>query len=275
VDSSDSEIYARLNRAKRVWAIAPVNGEASRLRALHAQLARRLEPGDRIVYLGNYLGSGADSASVVDALLHFRGVALARPRAYACDLAYLRGSAEAMWQKLQELQFAPNPREVLPWMLGRGMAAALASYGIDVRQGEAACREGTIAITHWTAGLRGAIDARAGHRTLLSALKRAAFTDDGALLFAHAGIDPAKSLEMQRDAFWWGAPAADLLALERPYAGFKRVVHGHNIGGRDSGRRGVVAADHAILVDGGCGTGGDLVAACIGLDGRLLDQLAA
>jgi serine/threonine protein phosphatase 1 len=173
-----------------------------------------------------------------------------------------------MWQKLLELQFAPNPREVLPWMLDHGVGATLESYGVDPRQGLAACREGALGITRWTAALRAAIGARPGHRQLLSALRRAAFTEDGALLFVHAGIDPAKPLDFQGDVFWWGG--RNILDLAAPYAGFRRVVRGH-----DRHHAGIVEAPYAASVDGGCGFGGPLVAACFGPDGAVLDRLEA
>ena len=49
-------------------------------------------------------------------------------------------------------------------------------------------------------------------------------TGDGRLLFVHAGIDPARSLNEQGDAFWWGA--SDILELTAPFDGFRRVIRG-------------------------------------------------
>jgi len=60
-----------------------------------------------------------------------------------------------MWQKLLELQFAPNPREVLPWMLEHGVDKTLASYGVDPREGLAALPRGASWPSRaWTATLR-------------------------------------------------------------------------------------------------------------------------
>lgn len=171
-----------------------------------------------------------------------------------------------MWQKLLELQFAPNPREVLSWMLEHGLTQTLTSYGIEARDGLAACREGVLALTRWTATLRAAIDARAGHRPLLSALRRAAFTDDGTLLFVHAGIDPAKPLDLQGDTFWWSD--SDILGLAAPFAGYARVVRGI-----DSKHAGLVEAPYAASIDAGCGFGGPLLAVCFAPGGAVVDRI--
>lgn len=262
----DSEVYARLVRAGRVWAIASIHSEADRLAGLHAQLGVRLAAGDRIVYLGNYLGHGRRVVETLDALLAFRRAVLAQRNAFIGDIAFLRGSQEEMWQKLLQLQFAPNPREVLQWMLDHGVGATLRAYGIDPAQGQAACRDGAVSITRWTAALRSAIDARSGHRQLLTALRRAAFTDDGSLLFVHAGIDPGKPLDLQGDVFWWGG--ANILDLAAPYAGFRRVVRGY-----DRRHGGCVEGTYAASLDGGCGFGGPLLAACFTPDGSIVDHI--
>ena len=85
-------------RARRVWAVGAIHGEAHRLVSLHARLAPRLNAGDRLVYLGNYLGYGPAAAATLDALILFRRLFLARRNAFVGDIAFLRGSQEEMWQ---------------------------------------------------------------------------------------------------------------------------------------------------------------------------------
>jgi serine/threonine protein phosphatase 1 len=264
----DSEPFGRLVRPRRIWAVGAVRGEADRLAALHDQLSTRFLPGDRLVYLGDYLGYGLKAVEAVDGVLGFRRAVLAERGNFLGDIVLLRGSQEEMWQRLLELQFAPNPREVLAWMLDHGVAATLQSYGVDARPGVAACRDGVLAITRWTKTVRAAVDARPGHRQLLTALRRAAFTDDGAVLFVNSGVDPSKPLELQRDVFWWGG--ADLLELVAPFAGFRRVVCGAH-------RRhaGLVETPLAVALDAGGGLGGPLLAACFAPDGTLIERLEA
>ncbi len=266
--------FATLRRAARVWLVAAIHGDAARLMAVHDQLAERFQPGDRLVYAGNYLGHGAAIVATLDELVRFRLDIIARPLMFVTDVVYLRGSQEEMWEKLLQLQFAVNPREVFEWMLAQGVGATIAAYGGDVERGRAAMRDGALAIGRWTGALRQAMAECAGHRPLMTSIRRAAYTDDRRLLFVHAGLDPARSLKEQGDTLWWGHPA--WAQLDGPYEGFHKVVRGFD---RNAARTrapgGVESRAHSYTVDGGCGFGGPLVAACFSADGALVDRLEA
>ena len=264
---SETQKFAVLRRVGRVWAIGAIHGDRDRLVALHDALAERIEPpGDRLVYLGNYFGRGPDIGGAVAELLDFRCRVLALPGMFAADLVFLRGAQEEMWQKLLQLQFAVNPREVLDWMLAQGLGATLMAYGLDPAQGLAAARDGTLALSRWTARVRAAIAARPGHRDLLSALRRAAYDDASRLLFVSAGLDPTRPLSTQGDRFWWGAPGFG--AWPEPYGGFRRVIRGY-----DPAHGGIAELPHAVTVDAGCGCGGRLAALCFAGDGGILDRI--
>lgn len=260
--------FARLRDARRVWAISAVHGEAQRLIRLHDLISDRFQEGDRVVYLGNYLGHGEAVLATVDELLDFRRRVLGRQRGFACDVAFLRGAQEEMWQKLLQLQFAPNPGEVLKWMVQAGIEATVRAYGGDLRQGFAVARDGPRTITRWTGALRSAMNAAPGHTMLFSALRHAAFTEERGLLFVHASIDPSRPLAAQGDAFWWGRD--DVLELGAPFEGFRRVVRGV-----DRQQRGLVERVFAVSLDGGAGRGGRLIAGCFGASGEILDVVEA
>jgi len=258
--------FATLRCSRRVWAVASVHGDAARLRKLHAAVAQRLQPGDRLVYLGNIIGVGPDSGRAVDEVLRFRLAFLSRFGAFAPDVALLRGAQEEMWQRLMQLQFAVDPAQVLDWLIDRGAGAAIESYGGDIRAGRSAVRQGAAAITRWTGALRVAFQKRPGHQSWLSALRHAAYTDDGGLLFVHRGVATERPLDAQADVFWWGDRNFD--AIDAPYGGFRRVVRGF-----DPQHRGVVETPHTLSLDGGCGYGGTLIAGCIAADGALADAI--
>lgn len=262
----DSEKFALLRRCQRIWAIASVHGEAARLIALHDQLSTRIGAADRVVYLGNYMGIGRDVRATLDELIGFRRWLLARPRAFAADVVFLRGAQEEMWSKLLQLQFAPNPTEVIRWLLEHGTAATLQAYGGDPAYAAQVARAGPVAMTRWTSELRAALAAAPGHQPFLSGLRRAAFTDDQALLFVHAGIDVSRPLGAQSDSFWWAAGAFGRIA--EPYEGFKRVVRGF-----DAQHGGLVVTPFTTSLDGGCGFGGTLLAVCLDASGEVIDRL--
>jgi serine/threonine protein phosphatase 1 len=265
---NDRRKFAKLRAAQRVWAVASVHGEARRLERLHAALAPRLTAGDRIVYLGNMVGRGPAVAETLTALLQFRAAVLSGRRSFACDLVYLRGAQEEMWQKLLQIQFATDPAGALEWMIDQGVGATLEAYGSSVGDARRHVVGGTVGLTRWTRGLREAIQARPGHNALFAALRRAAFTEEGSLLFVNAGLDPSRPLEAQSDSFWWSSSAFARIA--EPYGSYRLVVRGF-----DPEHPGLRVSAHTATVDGGCGFGGPLLAACLTLSGEVVDRLEA
>ena len=265
--ASDSK-FAVLRSGGRTWAVAAIHGEAARLGALHGQLAERIRPRDNLVYLGNVFGRGEAVAETVEELLRFRRAFLARPAVFRDDIAYLRGSQEEMWDKLLQIQFAPNPGEVLAWMMGQGVGATVVAYGGNPKDGFDATKRGAVALTDWTGKLRQAMRARDGHNAFVSALRRAAYVADNSLLFVHAGIDVTRPLSQQTDSFWWGG--GDFDAINSPYGAFRRVVRGF-----DPRHRGLEVKDATTSIDGGCGFGGPLLAICFDAAGQPADTIEA
>jgi serine/threonine protein phosphatase 1 len=185
-------------------------GDDAALAVLACAVLSRWRPGDRLVVLGNMLGPNGDPARTLDGLLVLRRRVMAA--SLGCDILFLRGAQEEMWQKALSLQFAMTPLEVLDWMLGRGLASIIQAYGASVADGRIACRNGPSEIARWTRGLRRQQAVHAGHAELLNSLKRAALGADGALLLSAAGVDATRPLDEQGDAFWWSAQSDAALA---------------------------------------------------------------
>ncbi|MDF1749898.1 MAG: hypothetical protein P1V34_13585 [Alphaproteobacteria bacterium] len=260
---SQSDRFTMLRATDRVWAIGAIHGDSSKLMALHDIIAEDIRFGDRVVYLGNYWGYGKDGPGVLEELLRFRNWFLSYdPFRHVDDLVYLRGAHEEMWWKLMQLQFAPNPAEILLWMVERGMGSMMLARGFNPEDGAKQAKEGTLALTYWTNRLRMAARALPGHDALQNSLKRAAYTDDGALLFVHTGLDIDKPLARQADAFWWAAHS--FARINRPYREFRRIVRGYD---PDAG--GIIEGDYTISVDSGAGRGGRLAAICLGPAGEI------
>ncbi len=269
---SQEQRLAILRWPQRVWVIPSIHGEAVRLSKVHRAIAERFAPSDRVVYLGNVLGRSKDCCRALDNLLGFRRACIGSQGMFASDVALLRGMQEEMWQKLLQLHFAMDPAEVLEWMLDQGVAATLEAYGGDANEGFKAARAGATALARWTGNLREAMKSTPGHAAFLTALRRAAETqphnEEPRLLFVSAGLDVTRPLSAQNDSFWWGG--TDFNEIDRPYAGFTRVVRGF-----DQAYPGVDMRPHVVSIDAGCGFGGPLIAVCLSLDGEVLDLIEA
>ena len=268
IAAPEPPVLATLRGGGRIWAFGAIHGDVGGLRRLHQQIFPHLLPGDQIVYLGGYLGWGPSVTETVHELLLFRRAFIACPGVNVEDIVFLRGAQEEMWQKLLQLQFAAQPSDVLRWMLERGIGPTISAYGGSQSEGLTAADDGVLALTRWTGVLRQAMHAADGHTPLMSSLKHAAITDDNALLFVHAGINPTASLSAQRDHFWWGSPAFE--TMDTSYDNVQVIVRGHapRGGGTKIGRP-------ITTLDAGAGRGGPVVAACIGPDGEVLQIFEA
>ncbi|UCH75148.1 MAG: hypothetical protein JSU82_04690 [Rhodospirillales bacterium] len=264
----DLTSIAEIRGAPRIWAVGAVHGEASRLKTLHDRLEPRLGARDALVYLGNYLGHGPDVVGTVEELLAFRRRVLAHPPLrVAADVIYLRGSQEEMWQKLLQLQFASDPRAILAWVLSRGVEATLRAYGGDPDAGARAAAGGTILLNEWTRTLRDSVRRYPGHDAFFAGLKRAAVSNgEGRLLFVNCGIDTQRPLAAQSDAFWWAGRSFS--EITEPYEDYRRVVRGY-----DPDHNGFAETACTATVDGGCGFGGPLTAACFDPAGAVVDRI--
>lgn len=184
----------RLPSGLRVYAIGDVHGCAGKLASLHEAVARdwALSPAERcaIVYLGDYVDRGPDSAAVLEQLCGSLPVD-------GAERIALRGNHEAMM--LESMAAGPGTVAEDMW-LWNGGDATLSSYG---------ARQGALVLP-----LR--------HHALLAAMPLS--WEAGDYLFVHAGIDPRRPLEAQRNQ--------DLLWIREPFLSWPRalpriVVHGH------------------------------------------------
>ena len=263
--------FANLGHPNHIWMISSIHGDINRLTHIHDQLFPHIKPGDRIVYSGNYTGYNKDAATCIDEILTFRRLVLSRPAMMAKDFIYLRGGQEEMWQKLLQLQFAPNPTDVLLWMLGNGLSDSLYAYGLSPHDGIEACRAGVMALTKWTQALREAVRKHAGHDAFGMQLLRAAYTDQKSpysMLFVNAGIDTRKPLSDQNDSFWWAGDSFG--TIETAYTPFQKVVRGF-----DPAHEGVKMNCITASSDGGCGFGGELICAGFDAQGNNIEMMRA
>lgn len=269
--------YANLGHPNRIWAIPAINGQVAPLRHLHSLLIERFSPGDRLIYMGNYMGGeNAQALATLNELLTFRRHLLAQPGVIPDDFIYLRGSQEDVWSKLLQLQFAPNPKEVIDWLVKHyhtEFDSLLHAYNSSLKEVQRITREGIMSMTKWSVALKNQIRLHPGHEKFYTILKRAAFTEnlqsnDNNILFVNAGFDPKLSLMDQGDSFWWHAKGFN--DISNPYAPFRSVLRGH-----DPEHKGFHVGAATVTLDANCGYGGTLVATLLSDIGDIIDTIEA
>ena len=194
-----------------VYAIGDVHGRADLLGDLHRRIEAAFERGsaaDRrvIVYLGDYVDRGADSAGVIDMILD-------RPPS-GFEVVTLLGNHERLM-----IEFLDDVRRGPLW-LRNGGDATLASYGIDA--GDAGSYLDAKPLLALQAALREQLPPR--HLEFLSNLKLA--HAEGDYVFVHAGVRPGVPLadQQEEDLIWIRE-----LFLNSTADHGAVIVHGHTI----------------------------------------------
>lgn len=191
----------------RIYAVGDVHGHIKLLDLLHRKITTDLKnnpiDGYKIIYIGDYIDRGPDSAGCVEYLINL----LATDSNVVC----LKGNHE---DKLE--RFLSDPVRVADSFFTWGGEECASSYGVDM------------------SGYRGTHDQKLqkaaelsekiplNHKHFFARLqKKITFGD---YMFAHAGIRPGVSLDQQsdRDLLWI---RSDFISHSEPFE--KVIVHGH------------------------------------------------
>lgn len=192
-------------RDTRIYAIGDVHGRADLLGSLQELIAKDADraPESRkvVVYLGDYVDRGPDSAGVIGRLIDGPLAGL--------DQVFLMGNHEEFF-----LQFLENPEVGTVW-LKNGGDATLASYGVKGAKGCSAKDLGVL-----SKALQDKLPDE--HLDFLKRLSISHREED--YLFVHAGIRPGVPLDRQSED--------DMLWIREPFLGSPEqhevvVVHGH------------------------------------------------
>lgn len=205
---SKSPPVARFLDGRVGYAVGDIHGRSDLLADLIAMIEARSIDDTRlagppiVIFLGDYVDRGHDSAGVIGML------AAGRPR--HCECRYLRGNHE-----VSLMAFLDDPAANRGWLL-QGGAETLMSYGVRPPPFDGAK-------DRWDAAAK-ELRARmpAAHLEFLDGLER--YVELGDYAFVHAGVDDARSLSDQTDeALYWSRAA--FIASKRAFS--HRVVHGH------------------------------------------------
>ncbi len=191
------------------FAVGDIHGRADLLAAMLSLLEQRFTHEQRhggppiVVFLGDYVDRGRDSAGVLDLLL------TGRPLGY--ERRYLKGNHEQSM-----LAFMDDPMANRAWLL-QGGAETLISYGVTPPPAISGQEQDWRAVAQMlTARVPSA------HMAFLHGLER--YAELGGYAFVHAGVDPGRPLDQQSDDdLYWSRQS--FIASKRQFS--HRVVHGH------------------------------------------------
>ena len=237
--------------ASRLWLFPQLRGDSAALDAGLSAVDADHKAGDAFVFLGSQIGEGRASLDVIRTL---EGL---QQRADG-PVVWLRGVQEELLIRLLTLHLAPDPADVLAWMdREHRLGALLTSLGVDLHALTVSAQAGAAPLAVALKPVRAQLEPILPY---LEACDRAAVSDNGQVLMVHGGVDPARPLSLQTDAFWWGHP--DFFRMTGPFASFAMVYSTRTPAGQ-----GRVEGPGRLAFDTGAGRGGLARPLCIQASG--------
>ena len=224
--------FIEISKSKKIWAIGSIHSRIDAFESLKKYLLEKFEKDDFLIFLGNIIGLGQESNKTLTSVIDLRRKLMSKYFLHPSKIIFLRGAQEEMFLKLLQLQTAPNPQDIVNWMLEHGVGPTIESYGFDVNALLNISTQGTIAITKWTQKLNQKLSDELGHKQYFANLKHAAYGESKKILFLNRGVDISRPLSAQNDCFWWGYQ--NFSKLDKPYNTFIRIVRGYQSSDKDN-----------------------------------------
>jgi serine/threonine protein phosphatase 1 len=195
-------------------AIGDIHGNLPALHDVLGQIREELQPGDTLVFLGDYIDRGPDSKGCIDAILEFR-------HDTAAEVVSLKGNHEDWLLRT----FHDHHRH--SWLLGMEAFDTIRSYSVEAERilREAKARESaTVYLERASLPYEAFFNAVPdNHLAFLRNLRL--YHKSGDCVCTHGGLDPSVSeLQKQspRDLIWGGG------TFPEGYNGADVVVYGHH-----------------------------------------------
>ena len=194
-------------------AVGDIHGCILALIDLLGQISRQVTPGDRVVFLGDYIDRGPDTRACIDTILQFREETPA-------DVVRLCGNHEDWLLRTLRDDHRHS------WLLGMEAFETIRSYSVDAAEAlHAAALEAGANLVLGDCALPYDLFFEAmpaNHLEFLEGLLPCDLGPD--CVCAHGGLDPGEpSLNRQpREAWLWGSDG-----FPEQYAGSETVVYGH------------------------------------------------
>jgi len=217
--------FLEITNSKKIWAIGSIHSRLESFISIKKYLLENFQKDDYLVFLGNVIGLGEKSKQTLSSVIDLRNKLMAKFLLTPNKIIFLRGAQEEMFLKLLQLQTAPNPQDIIKWMLDRGVDSTIKSYGLNTDDIINISSQGTLAISKWTKKLNYRLSEEPGHQQYFIHLKHAAFSESKKILFLNRGVDVSRPLSAQNDCFWWGYH--NFSDLQNPYSTFVRIVRGY------------------------------------------------